>query len=119
MHRATLLDGTVVACKVQYPEVADYFAADVQQVLNAAQLLGSADTLRVAREVTRLLTREVPTTALETRATRAGRLPILLLLLLSVAALRGRLCSQRLAPPLWTARLCGGGGGDGARRCRR
>ena len=51
VHRATLLDGTEVACKLQYPDMASTFEADLKQLKLAMQFYKRIDNVIDTDEV--------------------------------------------------------------------
>ena len=50
VHKATLLDGTDVVVKVQYPEVERYFEADMMCVKLMCQYCGMSDAVKMLDE---------------------------------------------------------------------
>jgi len=50
VHKATLLDGTDVVVKVQYPEVEQYFEADMLCVKLMCKMCGMGDTIKMIDE---------------------------------------------------------------------
>jgi aarF domain-containing kinase len=59
VHRATLHDGRQVAVKVQYPDVAGFFASDMQQMINAVRMLESSESVDTAKQLSEVLMAEL------------------------------------------------------------
>ena len=60
VHRARLHDGREVAVKCQYPDVAHFFASDMQQMMNAARMLdGAKDAHEVVEQMSKVVMAEL------------------------------------------------------------
>ena len=97
VHRARLCDGTTVALKIQYPEIARITPVDLataRRVARLVSLLSGSDLASVAHEVTRFVALELDFER-EARSTERVRIELHDVAGVRVPALRAPLCGPR------------------------